>query len=134
MLPTTQFADRKDLGTCDAILCVYQTLQSALGSGKEARIVNIDFSAPFDRVNHQGKLYKLCSVGIGGSVLAILPQFLSNGSQHVMMGSCRSKLVHIVSGAPQGSFFGPVIVSPVDLGAFFYLGEKDASIMPMIPL
>ena len=32
----------------------------------------------FDRVNHQGILYKLCSVGIGGSVLSILTQFLSN--------------------------------------------------------
>ena len=54
------------------------TLQSALESGQEARIIQIDFSAAFDRVNHQGILYKLCSVGIGGSVLSILTQFLSN--------------------------------------------------------
>ena len=30
------------------------TLQSALESGQEARIVQIDFSAAFDRVNHRG--------------------------------------------------------------------------------
>ena len=42
------------------------TLQSALESGQEARIVQIDFSTAFDRVTHQGILYKLCSVGIGG--------------------------------------------------------------------
>ena len=30
-----------------------------------------------DRVNHLGILYMLCSVGIGGSVLSILTQFLS---------------------------------------------------------
>ena len=47
-------------------------------SGQEARIVQIDFSAAFDRVNHLGILYKLCSLGIGGSVLSILTQFLSN--------------------------------------------------------
>ena len=41
-------------------------------SGQEARIVQIDLSPAFDRVNHQGILYKLCSVGIGGSVLSIL--------------------------------------------------------------
>ena len=69
VLPTTQFADWKDLGTCDALLCVSHTLQSALESGQEARIVQIDFSADFDRVNHQGILCRLCSVGIGGSVL-----------------------------------------------------------------
>ena len=48
------------------------TLQSALESGQEARILQIDFSASFDRVNHLGILYKLCSVGIGGFVLSIL--------------------------------------------------------------
>ena len=48
------------------------TLQSALENGQEARIGQIDFSAAFDRVNHLGILDKLCSVGIGGSVLSIL--------------------------------------------------------------
>ena len=32
VLPTTQFAYRKGLGTCDALLCVSHTLQSALES------------------------------------------------------------------------------------------------------
>ena len=39
----------------------------------------------FDRVNHQGILDKLCPVGIIGSVLSILTQFLSDRSQHVMV-------------------------------------------------
>ena len=85
VLPTTKFAYRKGLGTCDALLCVSHTLQSALERGQEARIVQIDFSAAFDRDNHLGILYKLCSVGIGGSVLSILTQFLSNRSQQVMV-------------------------------------------------
>ena len=83
----------KGLGTCDALLCVSHSLQSALESGQEARIVQIDFSAAFDRVNHKGILYRLCSMGIGGSVLFILAQFLSNRSQHVMVDGCSSKLV-----------------------------------------
>ena len=40
---------------------------------------------------------------IGGSVLSKLTQFLSNGSQHVIVDGCRSKLVDVVSGVPQGS-------------------------------
>ena len=44
----------------------------------KARVVQIDFSAAFDRVNQQGILYRLCFVGIGCSVLSILTQFLSN--------------------------------------------------------
>ena len=108
VLPTTQFAYRKGLGTCDALLCVSHTLQSALESGQEARIVQIYFGAAFDRVNHLGILYKLCSVGIGGSVLSILTQFLSNRPQQVMVDGCRSKLFNVVSGVP-GSVLGPLL-------------------------
>ena len=72
VLPTTQFAYLKGLGTCDSLLCLFYTLQGALESGKEARIVQIDFSGAFDRINNLGILYKLCSVGIGGSVFSIL--------------------------------------------------------------
>ena len=96
VLPTTQFAYRKGLGTCDALLCVSHTLQS----GQEARIVQIDFSAAFDRVNHQGILYKLRYVGIGGFVFSVLMQFLSNRSQYVLVDGCHSKLVNVVSGVP----------------------------------
>ena len=106
MLPTTQFAYRKGLGTCDALLCVAHSLQNALEMGQEARIVQIDFSAAFHRVNHQGILFKLCSVRVGGSVLSVLTQFLSNQSQYVVVDGCRSKLVNVVSGVPQGSVLG----------------------------
>ena len=99
-LPTTQFAYRKGLGTCDAHLCVAHTLQNALEMGQEARIVQLDFSAAFDRVNHQGILFKLCSVGVGGSVLSVLKQFLSNRSQYVVVDGCHSKRVNVVSGVP----------------------------------
>ena len=104
MLPTTQFAYRKGLGTCDALLCMSHTLQSALKSGQEARIIQIDFSAAFDRVDHQGILYKLCSVGIGGSVLSILTQFISNRSQLDLVNGCRCKLVNVVSGVRREVF------------------------------
>ena len=59
VLPTTQFAYRRGLGTCDALLYVSHTLQSALESGQQARIVQIHFSSAFDTVNHEGTLYKL---------------------------------------------------------------------------
>ena len=65
--------------------------------------MQIDFSEAFDRVTHLGILYKLCSASIGGSVLFILTQFLSNRSQQVMVDDCRSKLVNVVSGVLQGS-------------------------------
>ena len=43
------------------LLCVAHKLQSALDRGMEARLVQIDFSAAFDRVNHLGIIRKLRS-------------------------------------------------------------------------
>ena len=124
VLPTTQFAYRKGLGTCDALLCVAQTLLSAMEMGQEDRIVQIDFSAAFDRVNHQGILFKLCYVGVGGSVLSVLTQFLSNRLQYVVVNGCRSKLVNMVSGVPQGSVLGRHLFLLYTAELFFIVENK----------
>ena len=127
------------MGTCDALLCMSHTLQSALESGKEARIVQIDFSTAFDRVNHVGILYKLYSVGIGGSVLSILTQFLSNRSQQVMVDGYQSNLVNVVSGVPQGSVVGPLLFLLYTSGLFPILENKligyadDSTLMAVVP-
>ena len=107
-------------------------------SGQEARIVQINFSAAFDRVNHLGILYRLCSVGVERSVLSILTQFLSSGSQHVMVDGCRSKLVNVVSGVPQGSVFGPLLFLLYTSGLFSILENKliryadDSTLMAVV--
>ena len=100
--------------------------------------MQIDFSAAFDRVNHQGILYRLSSVGIGGSVLSVLTQFLSNRSQFVLMDGCRSKLVNVVSRVPQGSDLGPLFL--LYTSEHFYILENkligyadDSALMVVVP-
>ena len=85
------------------------TLPSALEMGQEARIVQIYFSAAFDRVNHQRILFKLCSVLVGGSMMSALTQFLFNLSKYVVVDGWRSKLVNVVSGVLQGNVLGPLL-------------------------
>ena len=52
VLPTTLLAYRKGVGTCVALFSVSHTLQSALVSGQEARIMQIYFSTDIGNVNH----------------------------------------------------------------------------------
>ena len=102
--------------------------------------MQIDFSAAFDRVNHQGILYMLCSVGIGGSVLPILTQFLSNRLLHDMVDGCRSKLIDVVSGVPHGSVLGPLLFLPYTSELFPILKNKligyadDSTLMAVVHL
>ena len=78
-------------------------------------------------------------MGIGGSVLSILTQFLSNLSQHVMVDGCRRKLVNVVSGVPQGSVFCQLLFLLYTLELFSFLentlnGNADDSIlMAVVP-
>ena len=65
VVPPTKFSYRK------ANFFVCEILQSALESGKEIRIIQAMW-LPLERANHHGSLYKLCSVGIGGSVIIII--------------------------------------------------------------
>ena len=109
VFPPNQFAFRKGLGACDALLCLSNVLQTVLERGHEARIVQLDFSAAFDRVNHLAIMYKLSSVGVGGPVLSVLSQFLSDRSQVVIVDGVAGRCVDVVSGVPQGSVLGPLL-------------------------
>ena len=64
VIPTTQLAHRKGTGICDENLCMSQTSWSALESGQEARIVQIDFRAAFDRLNYLVILFKLRALAV----------------------------------------------------------------------
>ena len=81
ILPVCQYGFCKGLSTNGPLLHSSYVLQSALDHGHEAKIVQIDFSAAFDRVNHKGLLFKLKSVGIGGSIFSAIHQFLIDRKQ-----------------------------------------------------
>ncbi len=96
-----QFAYRKNLGTTDALLSTSHKSQQALDRGHEARVVQLDFSAAFDRVNYAGLLRKLQSFGVGGPVLSILTQYLTDRTHCVCFDNCYSDWCSVHSGVPQ---------------------------------
>ena len=96
-LPAAQFAYRKGLGNTDALLTISHHLQEPLDTGMGSYIVQPDFSTTFDRLSHSDILFKLMSIGLGGSVLSIYREFLSNRRQRVVVDGATSEWIPIVS-------------------------------------
>ena len=94
--------------------------------GQEARIAQIDFSDAFNRVIHQGILFKLCSVGVEGSVLPVPTQFLSIGQiMSWWMVVVANWLINVISGVPQGSVLGPQMFLLYTAELFSIVYNKD---------
>ena len=75
----------------------------------------------------------------GGLYVWVLTHFLINRSQHVMVNGCRSKLVDVVSGVPQGSVLGLLLFLLYTSELFSILENKlignadDSTLMAVVP-
>jgi hypothetical protein len=80
----------------------------ALDEGKEVRVIFCDISKAFDRVWHRGLLKKLESIGIRGSLLDWVQNYLSGRKQRVVINNASSDWGFIKAGVPQVSSLGPL--------------------------
>ena len=71
----------------------------------EFAFVQIDFSAAFDRINHEVLVFKLREARVGGLILKVFHNLLSSRTQRVKVDGVCSSSIDVVSGVPQSIVF-----------------------------
>ena len=98
-----------DLSTLHAVISITDKIQKAIDQGYYSCGIFLDLSKAFDTVNHPILLDKLEYYGIRGLAKQWFESYLMNRMQFVSLGSCKSDMLNISCGVPQGSVLGPIL-------------------------
>ena len=104
----------------------------------DTRGVFLDISKAFDRVWHEGLIFKLKSYGISGPLLGLIQNFLFERSQRVVLDGQSSEWTEILAGVPQGSILGPLFFLiyindlPDDIISKIKIFADDSSLFSLI--
>ena len=91
------------------LLSITHELYESFDVGLEVRSIFLDISKAFDKVQHDGIIYKLTQNGISGNLLNLLEDFLKERKQHLVPNGQASTWKNINAGVPQGSIFRPLL-------------------------
>ena len=90
-------------------LAVTHKIYKPFDNGFEARGVFLDIWKEFDKVWHEGFIFKLKQNGISGNLLNLLCDFLRNRKQKVLLNWYVSDWSDVRTDAPQGSIYDPLL-------------------------
>ena len=77
--------------------------------GLEVRGIFLNISKAFDKVWHDGLIFKLHQNGICAEMINILEDFLTGRKQRVVLNGRFSSWADIHTGVPQGSILRPLL-------------------------
>ena len=107
LLSVHQSGFRSNDSCVNQLLSIVHNLYKAFDA-YPTRGLFLDMSKAFDKVWHQGLIFKLKSVGVSDSLLSLIERFLSNRFQRVLLNGQTSEWLSVKAGVPQGSILGPV--------------------------
>ena len=91
------------------LLSITHEIYKCFDDGFEVRGVFLDISKAFDKVWHEGIIWKLKQNGISGKLLSVLSDFLKDRKQRVTLNGQVSSWTVVNAGVPQGSLLGPLL-------------------------
>ena len=100
----------KPSNTCiNQLLAIAQEIYKSFDACLDVRTVFLDISKAFNKVWHQGLLYKLKQNGISVNLVETLTCFLKYRKQSVVLNGQNSSWENIEAGVPQGSILGSLL-------------------------
>ena len=94
--------------TVNQLAYLYHVFSKALNDKKDVRIVFCDVSKAFDRVWHDGLLYKCAKIVIEGKLLEFCKNLLSDRSQCVIVDGQQSDIGRVRAGVPHVAVSWPL--------------------------
>ena len=82
------------------LLSITHEIFTSFDNGLEVRSISLDISKAFDKVWHEGLIFKLKQNGISGRLLHISSHFLSNRKQRVVVNGQNSSWTNVHAGVP----------------------------------
>ena len=91
-----------------SFLSITHDIRTSFDNGLEVRGAFLDISKTFDKVWHNGRIYKLKQNEIKDKLLCILIDFLKNCQQIVVLNGQFSSWKKMNPDVPPGSILGPL--------------------------
>ena len=110
LLTPSQSGFRPGDSTVNQLLSIPHKIYSAFEEfpSRETRAIFLDISKAFDKVWHDGLLFKLKCYGISDCLFTLIEDFLRNRQQRVVLNMKSSGWSSVTAGVPQGSVLGPL--------------------------